>query len=235
MRILAVIPARGGSKRAPGKNVRKLGNKPLINWTIDSALNIPELSAIVVSTDDPQIAEIAQSAGATVPWLRPIKLATDDAKSVDVASHALDWYEAENGKVDGILLLQPTSPFRTNETIRKAISLFKNHEGSSIIGVSPLQNHQLYTMEKHGKFLVQYQQHRFLRKRSQSKSQIYAVNGAIYLVSPQEIRSCNSFIGSYPLPVITESPIEALDIDTEGHFKIAEIFIRHAPNLDQNN
>ena len=102
MRILAVIPARGGSKRAPGKNVRKLGNKPLINWTIDCALNTPELSAIVVSTDDPQIAEIAQSAGATVPWLRPIKLATDEANSVDVAIHALDWYEAENGKVDGI-------------------------------------------------------------------------------------------------------------------------------------
>lgn len=232
MRILAVIPARGGSKRAPGKNVRKLGNKPLINWTIDSALNTSELSAIVVSTDDPQIAEIAQSAGATVPWLRPIKLATDEAKSVDVAIHALDWYEAENGKVDGILLLQPTSPFRTNETIRNAISLFKNHEGSSIIGVSPLQNHQLYTVEKHGEFLVQYQQQKFLRKRSQNTSQIYAVNGAIYLVSPQEIRSSNSFIGSCLLPVIVESPIEALDIDTEEDFKIAEMFLSYKPDLD---
>ena len=233
MRILAVIPARGGYKRAPGKNVRKLGNKPLINWTIDSALNIPELSAIVVSTDDPQIAEIAQSAGATVPWLRPIKLATDDAKSVDVAIHALDWYEAENGKVDGVLLLQPTSPFRTNETIQKAISLFKNHQGSSIIGVSPLQNHHLYTLEKHGQFLVQYQQQRFLRKKSHNTSQIYSINGAIYLVSPQEMRSNNSFIGSCLLPVIVESPIEALDIDTERDFKIAEIFLSDTPNFDQ--
>jgi len=232
MRILAVIPARGGSKRVPGKNVRKLGNKPLINWTIDSALNIPELSAIVVSTDDPQIAEIAQSAGATVPWLRPIKLATDEAKSADVAIHALDWYEKENGEVDGILLLQPTSPFRTNETIQKAISLFKNHKGSSIIGVSPVQNHHLYTLEKPGEFLVQYHQQRFLRKRSHNKSQIYTVNGAIYLVSPQEIRSGNSFIGSCLLPVIVESPIEALDIDTEEDFKIAEIFLSHTPNLD---
>ena len=232
MRILAVIPARGGSKRVPGKNVRKLGNKPLINWTIDSALNTPELSAIVVSTDDTQIAEIAQSAGATVPWLRPIKLATDEANSVDVAIHALDWYEAENGKVDGILLLQPTSPFRTTVTIQKAISLFKNHKGSSIIGVSPVQNHHLYTLEKYGEFLVQYQQQRFLRNRSHNKSQIFAVNGAIYLVSPQEIRSNNSFLSSYLLPVIVESPIEALDIDTEEDFKIAEMFLSHKPDLD---
>jgi len=231
MKILAVIPARGGSKRVPGKNIRKLGNKPLINWTIDTALKTPELSAIVVSTDDAQIAEIAQSAGATVPWLRPTKLATDEAKSADVAIHALDWFETENGEVDGILLLQPTSPFRTNETIQKAISLFKNHKRSSIIGVSPIQNHHLYTLEKHGEFLVQYQQQRFLRKKLRNKSQIYAVNGAIYLVSPQEIRSSNSFIGSCLLPVIVESPIEALDIDTEEDFKFAEIFISHTPNL----
>jgi N-acylneuraminate cytidylyltransferase len=232
MKILAVIPARGGSKRVPGKNIRKLGNKPLINWTIDTALNTPELSAIVVSTDDAQIAEIAQSAGATVPWLRPTKLATDEAKSADVAIHALDWFETENGEVDGILLLQPTSPFRTNETIQKAISLFKNHKRSSIIGVSPLQNHHLYTLEKHGEFLVQYQQQRFLRKKLHNKSQVYAVNGAIYLVSPHEIRSSNSFVGSCLRPIIVESPIEALDIDTEEDFKIAEIFLSQTPNLD---
>ena len=232
MRILAVIPARGGSKRVPGKNIRELGNKPLINWTIDSALNTPEVSAIVVSTDDPQIAEIAQSAGATVPWLRPIKLATDEANSVDVAIHALDWYEAENGKVDGILLLQPTSPFRTNVTIQKAIGLFKNHKGSSIIGVSPVQHHHLYVLEKNGEFLVQYQQQRFLRKKSHNQSQIYAVNGAIYLVSPQEIRSSNSFVSSFLLPVIVESSIEALDIDTEEDFKIAEMFLSYKSDLD---
>ena len=232
MRILAVIPARGGSKRVPGKNVRKLGNKPLINWTIESALNTPELSAIMVSTDDPQIAEIAQSAGATVPWLRPIKLATDESKSVDVAIHALDWYEKENGTVDGILLLQPTSPFRTYETIQKAIRLFENHKGSSIIGVSPVQNQYLYTLEEHGEFLVQYQQQRSLIKKTRDKSQIYALNGLIYLVSPQELRSSNSFLGSCLLPVIVESPIEVLDIDTEEDFKIAELFLSYIPSLE---
>jgi N-acylneuraminate cytidylyltransferase len=232
MRILALIPARGGSKRVPGKNARKLGNKPLINWTIERALNTPELSAIVVSTDDPQIAEIAQSAGATVPWLRPIELATDESKSVDVAIHALDWYEKENGTVDGILLLQPSSPFRTYETIQKAIRLFENHIGSSIIGVSPVQNHHLYTLEKHGEFLIQYQQQSSPIKKTRNKSQIYTLNGSIYLVSPQELRSSNSFLGSCLLPVIVESPIEALDIDTEEDFKIAELFLSRTPGLD---
>lgn len=232
MRILGLIPARGGSKRVPGKNARKLGNKPLINWTIESALNTPELSAIVVSTDDPQIAEIAHSAGATVPWLRPIELATDESKSVDVAIHALDWYEKENGTVDGILLLQPSSPFRTYETIQKAIRLFENHMGSSIIGVSPVQNHHLYTLEKHGEFLIQYQHQSDLIKKTRDKSQIYTLNGSIYLVSPQELRSSNSFLGSCLLPVIVESPIEALDIDTEEDFKIAELFLSRTPGLD---
>jgi N-acylneuraminate cytidylyltransferase len=232
MRILALIPARGGSKRVPGKNIRKLGNKPLINWTIESALNTPELSAIVVSTDDPQVAEIAKSAGATVPWLRPIKLATDESKSEDVAIHALDWFEKENGTVDGILLLQPSSPFRTNATIQKAIRLFENHKGSSIIGVSPVQNHHLYTLEKQGEFLIQYQEQSSLIKKTRDKSKIYTLNGSIYLVSPQELRSSNSFLGSCLLPVIVESPIEALDIDTEEDFKIAELFLSRTSGLD---
>lgn len=231
MRILALIPARGGSRRVPGKNIRKLGNKPLINWTIESALKTPELSAIVVSTDDPQIAEIARSAGATVPWLRPIILATDESKSVDVAIHALDWFEAETGKVDGILLLQPTSPFRTYKTIQKAIRLFEIHKGSTIIGVSPVQNQHLYILKKHEKCLVQYQKQGFLRK-SHDKSQIYTINGTIYLISPKELRSSNSFISSCSLPIIVESPMEALDIDTEEDFQIAEFFLSKIPNLD---
>jgi len=232
MRILALIPARGGSKRLPDKNVRKLGNKPLINWTIDSAMSIPELSAIVVSTDDPKIAEIAHSAGATVPWLRPIEFATDEALSVDVAIHALDWFEAENGSVDGILLLQPTSPFRTKETIQTAISLFKKYDDSSIIGVSPAKNYHLYKLEKYSELLVPHKKYRFLSKKSQNTSQIYAVNGSIYLISPKEIRLKKSLIGSCLIPVITDSPIEALDIDTEWDFKIAEIFLRHKLNSE---
>ena len=101
MRILALVTARAGSKRLPGKNIRPLGGKPLIVWSIDIAKNIREICDILVSTDCPDIAAVSQKAGAYVPWLRPAELATDTASSVDVAIHALDWYEAEKGAVDG--------------------------------------------------------------------------------------------------------------------------------------
>ena len=125
MRILALITARSQSKRLPGKNIKFLGGKPLITWSIDIAKNISEVCDILVSTDDPITAKISKDAGASVPWLRPKNLATDTSNSVDVALHALDWFETQKGAVDGILLLQPTSPFRTLEGVRSGINLFK--------------------------------------------------------------------------------------------------------------
>lgn len=100
MRILALITARGGSKRLPGKNIRVLGGKPMIAWSIDVARGTPEICDILVTTDDPAIATVCAEAGALVPWLRPAELATDTASSVDAALHALDCYEAEKGVVD---------------------------------------------------------------------------------------------------------------------------------------
>ena len=112
MKVLALIPARGGSKRVPGKNVRDLAGKPLIIWTLDAVRGVEGIVDVLVSTDDPGIAAVASSAGARVPWLRPAHLATDIAGSVDVALHALDWFEMQHGTVDALLLLQPTSPLR---------------------------------------------------------------------------------------------------------------------------
>ena len=125
MKILALIPARGGSKRLPRKNVLPLGGKPLIVWSIDVAKDIPEICDILVSTDDSEIAEISKKAGALVPWLRPADLATDDSSSIDVVLHALNWYEREKQTIHGILLLQPTSPFRSQATKIKFIKIFK--------------------------------------------------------------------------------------------------------------
>jgi CMP-N-acetylneuraminic acid synthetase len=133
MKILALITARGGSKRLPGKNIKLLGSKPLILWSIDVAKNNLDICDILVSTDNPAIAEISREAGAKVPWLRPSELATDNASSVDVALHALDWYEASKGSVDGILLLQPTSPFRTPETVPRGIELFRINNYQTVL------------------------------------------------------------------------------------------------------
>lgn len=221
MKVLALITARGGSKRLPGKNIRRLGGKPLIVWSIDVAKNIAEICDILVSTDDPGIALVCTEAGALVPWLRPENLATDTASSVDVALHALNWYEAENGAVDGVLLLQPTSPFRTRETVRKGIELFVKHERKPVLGISPTHVHPMWTLKMEGDFLVPFLQDHGFVTRSQDLPPAFVVNGSFYLISPSELRACKSFVGARAIPLIIESPQQALDIDTEWDWAIA--------------
>jgi CMP-N,N'-diacetyllegionaminic acid synthase len=225
MRILALIIARGGSKRLPGKNIRQLGGKPLICWSIDVAKNTSEISDILVSTDDPAIAEVCKAAGAYVPWLRPAELATDIASPVDVALHALDWYEAEKGPVDGILLLQPTSPFRTQANLRRGIELFSKHEYQSVLGVSPTDTHPMWTLKMNGDYLAPYIQKHGLNTRSQDLPSAYEVNGSFYLISPKELRACRSFVSAKTVPLLIESPKESLDIDTEWDFRLAEFVL----------
>lgn len=225
MRILALITARGGSKRLPGKNIRLLGGKPLIVWSIDVAKKIPEVCDILVSTDDPDIAKICSAAGAYVPWLRPSELATDEANSVDVAVHALDWYEAEKGQVDGLLLLQPTSPFRTQVTLRRGIELFNNSGYKSILGVSPTHMHPMWTLKMEGNYLVPFMQDHGMGRRSQDLPPAYLVNGSFYLIAPSELRISRSFFGDRTKPLLIDSPKEAIDIDTEWDFKMASKMI----------
>jgi N-acylneuraminate cytidylyltransferase len=227
VRILALIPARGGSKRLPKKNIRLLGGKPLIVWSIDVAKEIPEICDILVSTDDPAIAEVCKEAGAYVPWLRPAGLATDNASSVDVALHALDWYEAEKGTVDGLLLLQPTSPFRSKEATRRGIELFSKHGQQTVLGVSPTHIHPMWALKMEGDYLVPFMRGHGLDTRSQDLPPAYVVNGGFYLISPTELRAYHSFVGAKTMPLFIESPQEALDIDTEWDFLIAEIVTKN--------
>ena len=227
MKILALIPARGGSKRLPGKNVRSLGGKPLIVWSIDAARNIPEICDILISTDDAEITTICKEAGALVPWLRPAELATDTASSIDTALHALDWYEAEKGKVDGLLLLQPTSPFRTKETVCKGIELYKKNSQQTVLVVSPSHAHPMWTLRMDGEYLVPFVQDHGFGTRSQDLPPAYVVNGGFYLISPTELRAGRSFMGIKTIPLLMESPHEALDIDTEWDFNMAELILKH--------
>jgi CMP-N-acetylneuraminic acid synthetase len=225
VRILALITARGGSKRLPGKNVRLLGGKPLIAWSIDVAKNNSDICDILVSTDDSTIASVAIEAGAYVPWLRPADLSTDTATSVDVALHALDWYEAENGAVDGVLLLQPTSPFRTQETIRQGIKLFGPNGYRPVLGVSLTHEHPMWMLKVEEDCLVPFIQEHGIGIRSQDLPTAYVVNGSFYLISPAQLRASHSFVGEKTIPLIIESPREAIDIDTEWDFFIAETML----------
>lgn len=233
MRILALIPARGGSKRLPGKNIRMLGGKPLIAWSIDVAKGIPEICDILVSTDDPEIASVCTEAGALVPWLRPAELATDTASAVDVALHALDWYEAETGAVDGVLLLQPTSPFRTKETLHNGIALFKRHDQQPVLGVSPTHDHPMWSFNMSGDYLAPFMREHGLEKRSQDLPPAYVVNGGFYLVAPLLLRTRRSFIGEKTVPLVSNSPLEGLDIDTEWDWQLAECVYQNRARQQQ--
>jgi CMP-N,N'-diacetyllegionaminic acid synthase len=139
--------------------------------------------------------------------------------------HALDWYEAENGAVDGILLLQPTSPFRTTETVRRGIKLFGEHDHQPVFGVSPTHAHPMWTLKREGDHLVPFMQEHGLETRSQELPPAYVVNGSFYLIAPAELRACRSFRGEKTIPLIIESPQEAVDIDTEWDFKMAEFIV----------
>jgi CMP-N-acetylneuraminic acid synthetase len=222
MRILALIPARGGSKRLPRKNIRFLGGKPLINWSIESILEVSGICEILVSTDDSEIAEIAKQAGASVPWLRPTNLSTDIATSVDVALHALDWYETHYEKVDGLLLLQPTSPFRSRKLIELGIDLFSAPNFLPVVGVTPAKNQNTWVLRNEEKYISPFPYEDRLNTVKPNIVPTYLINGSFYLISPTDLRKNLSFVPSKTLPLIINSPIESLDIDTELDFKIAE-------------
>lgn len=222
MRIIALIPARGGSKRLPGKNVRPLGGKPLIEWSIETARDIKEISAIIVSTDDPEIAAVALRAGALVPGLRPAVLATDTASSVDVAVHVLAQYEREHGLVDGLLLLQPTSPFRTSASMQAGLSLFICHPGCSVVGVSQAATHPLWCFRLVDEKLQPFVESGGFDLRSQDLPPAYAVNGAFYLVPADVLRNSHSLYAPEVIPLIMESSEDLVDIDTEQDWQRAE-------------
>lgn len=221
MKILTVVTARGGSKRLPRKNIKILGDKPLICWTIDSAKNIPEICDILVTTDDEEIAEVSTNFGALVPWLRPGYLSGDDARSVDVVIHALDWYEKNYGVVDGVLLLQPTSPFRKKETIEKAISLYLSKGRQTLLTLSPIREHPIlsfYVTDNRLQSVIPMGDNNL---RFQDLPPAYILNGLIYLIEPSRLRYLRSFNDPGAYPLIIDSSSECLDIDDEWDWFLA--------------
>lgn len=222
MKILAIVPARGGSKRLPGKNIRLLGGTPLIVWSINVAKDVPEICDILVSTDDPAIAEIARHAGALVPWLRPSELASDTASSADVCLHAVDWYEQENGKVDALLLLQPTSPFRSRDTVLRGIELFRKHQHRPVIGICAAGTHPMWSFRIEGETMRLFIEGVDIPLRSQDLPAAYQASGSFYLVSPEDLRMHLTFYCNSMVPMLIDDPRENIDIDTQWDWRIAE-------------
>jgi CMP-N,N'-diacetyllegionaminic acid synthase len=228
LRLLALIPARGGSKRVPGKNLRPLGGLPLVTWSIKSATELPEIQDVLVSTDDVGIADVARAVGASVPWLRPPELATDFSSAIDVCIHALDWYEAERGPIGGLILLQPTSPFRTPESVRRGIGLFEASGRRPVIGVSPARSHPMWCYRVEGFEMRPFIEGADPCARSQDLPPAFVVNGAFYLMAPEDLRRERSFETPRTVPLVMTSPGEDVDIDTEQDWARAEAMVLQA-------
>ena len=196
MRVLGIIPARGGSKAIPGKNLAPLGGVPLLGWTIAAALD-SRLAWTVLSTDDPAIADAGRAAGVDVPFVRPDGLATDSARSIDVAQHALDAVESHDGPYDAVMLLQPTTPFRTAADIDAALDLLVASGADSVISVVDVGGHHPARM-KHivdGRLIEPSYAEEVENQPRQELAPLFIRNGAIYLTRCDVLRS-GSFRGS---------------------------------------
>jgi CMP-N-acetylneuraminic acid synthetase len=220
MNILVVIPARKGSKRVPGKNMRLLGGRPLISWTFDIAKKINRVCNVLVTTDDSLVMELAIKEGLMAPWLRPESLSTDMASSVDVTLHAISWYESEYKKVDGVLLLQPTSPFRTLESINLGIELYSMTPGVPVIGVSKVKHgvDSLFASDDRSNLAESFSD------KVEATESIFEVNGGFYLVSPEQLRERRNFLADR-INLLKMPFNESLDIDTMFDFLIAEAMV----------
>jgi CMP-N-acetylneuraminic acid synthetase len=138
MRVLGLVPARGGSKGVPRKNIRLLGGHPLLQYTARTAQRVPGIGRLVLSTDDPEIAAVGRACGLEVPFLRPSELAADDTPMVDVVLHAVRWLDAAGDRFDAVCLLQPTTPYRRAEDVAACIELLRASGADCVVSVRPV-------------------------------------------------------------------------------------------------
>ena len=217
-RILALIPARGGSKGVPRKNVRDAGGKPLIAWTIEAARASALVDTVVVSTDDPEIAAIAREHGAETPFMRMPGLASDTASSIDVVLDAIDRCPG----YQWVVLLQPTSPLRDTRDIDQAIALCIDRKSTSCVSLTEVDEHPgwMFTLGSDST-LTSYATGP-LATRRQDLPSVYTLNGAIYVANTDWLTGSRSFIG--PDTIGYAMPRErSLDIDEEMDFKLLEL------------
>ena len=228
MKILAIIPARGGSKGVPRKNIVNINNIPLIGYTINAALKSNKLTDVVVSTDDAEIAEISRDLGAQVPLIRPIDLASDQAQSSPVIEHAVHFMENIKGfKYDAVLMLQPTSPLRTSKHINESLDLFTSQDCDSVVSIVSVGGNHPFRMKRLiGDQLINYIDQGFWDMRPrQSLPDVYIRNGAIYLIKRNVFMQNQQLIGDRCLGYIMND-YESTNIDTPIDLKIAELLLK---------
>jgi CMP-N-acetylneuraminic acid synthetase len=229
MEILAIIPARGGSKRIPRKNIKIFSGEPLLAFTAKAALNSARLSRVILTTDDEEIKKIGLDLGLEVPFVRPLKLAQDDTPSLPVFQHVVKTLEdrEEGYRPDVIVVLQPTSPLRTTKHIDEALNIFLEGDTDSLVSVTEVPHnmnpYSMMQLQKDGTItpFLNYDESKNLR---QKKPVFYARNGAaIYICTYECLMEKNSLYGDTILPFFMKKE-ESFDLDDEVDWEIAEYF-----------
>lgn len=223
---IAIIPARGGSKRLPGKNTKLLGDKPLIAWTIEAAIESNVFDHVFVSTDSQEIADISKQYGAEVPFLRPEELASDTATTNDVITHLVDWFESEFNQTPSLIaVLQPTSPFRNAKHIIEAIEEMNDKSAKAIISVCQLEHpiqfcNQLGSDGSMADFINLENM-----KRTQDLKPTYRLNGALYIFDRDYVGRMQEIYSNGTYAYIMSSKL-SIDIDTQKDFDLAEYYLK---------
>jgi CMP-N-acetylneuraminic acid synthetase len=220
MKTIAIIPARGGSKAIPRKNIKKLCGKPLISYVIETALRVKELDKVIVSSEDSEIAEIAKKSGADIPFLRPKELARDETPTLPVLQHAINYLEEkENYRPDIIVLLYATFPLLSTEKVSEAIKMIKDEGFDSVISVIKDDGH--YWIEEDKKYVRLYPK---IVENRQLVKPLYKENGAIYACRRDIIIENNEIVGG-KIGFLVMKKEESIDIDDTIDFDLAEFLL----------
>jgi CMP-N-acetylneuraminic acid synthetase len=235
MRVLGIITARGGSKGVPGKNLKPLGGRPLIDYTIDAANDTP-LDRLILSTEDQKIAEVARALGCEVPFMRPPELARDETPHLPVIVHAVEWMRDHAGYVpDIVLTLQPTSPLRSSADIAAALRMLELSGADSVVSVNAVAAHahpmRMLRVGADGlaRLFVTGEPVRTRINRRQDLPQAFVMNGAVYACRTEVLLGAHpSLYGdrvvAYPMP-----PERSISIDTLEDWAEAEHALAHQP------
>lgn len=221
--VLAIIPARGGSKRVPEKNIREVGGKPLIGWTIEEAKRSKYIDRLILSSEDKEIIKVAKAWNCEVPFSRPLKLAQDNTPGIEPVIHAIqaidEWY-------DYVVLLQPTSPLRKAEDIEGCIDLCIQKNALACVSVTEAEKnpHWMFTLDKEGQMRPLIQQKERSISRSQDLLKVYVLNGAVYIAKVDWFLKNKSFITKETIGYVMP-PERSLDIDSELDIKIVSCLL----------
>lgn len=225
MNTLVIIPARAGSKGLPGKNIKHLNGKPLIQYTIEIARNLFDDKDICVSTNDIQTVDVVKALGLNVPFLRPENLSTDTSTTRDVVLHALDYYQKNGVLYDQVLLLQPTSPFRTVDHIKEIVLLKEQaNDVEMVVSVQESKMNPYFNLFEEGNgYLIKSKSGHFTRRQDCPK--VYSYNGSVYLFDSNSIREKQFHEFIKIKKFVMSDAIYNVDIDTDLDWIIAEHII----------